>query len=95
MVLPLYQFSAISTHHYVKLNRTIEKWIEDIKRDLTIDRKTTSAYTRSLISVYESRPSAVAIGGAGAAVICLAGLILLLPDIINILRYCNESDEKD
>nr|XP_034315133.1 uncharacterized protein LOC117685043 [Crassostrea gigas] len=23
---------AISTHHYVKLNRTIEKWIEDIKR---------------------------------------------------------------
>lgn len=60
-----------------------------------MDKKATSAYTRSLISVYDARPSAVAIGGVGIGMLCLVGLILLLPDLINIFRYCCESSEKD
>lgn len=85
-----------SIHPYsLKLNQTIEQWIEYIRKELKINRKTTSAYTRSLISVYDPRPSAVAIGGAGIGVLCLVGLILLLPDIINIFRYCCESKKQD
>lgn len=79
----------------ILLNQTIEEWIEDIKKELTVDKKATSAYTRSLISVYDARPSAVAIGGVGIGMLCLVGLILLLPDLINIVRYCCESSEKD
>lgn len=79
----------------ILLNQTIEEWIEDIKKELTVDKKATSAYTRSLISVYDARPSAVAIGGVGIGMLCLVGLILLLPDLINIFRYCCESSEKD
>lgn len=79
----------------ILLNQTIEEWIEDIKKELIVDKKATSAYTRSLISVYDARPSAVAIGGVGIGMLCLVGLILLLPDLINIFRYCCESSEKD
>lgn len=53
--------------------------IEKIKKELTIDPKTTSAAIRKKISVQDPRPSAKAVGASGIVilVIVFGGLILL------------------
>lgn len=77
------------------VNQTIEERIKEIKKELTVDKKTTSSYTRSLISVYDPRPSSVAIGSCGVGLLCLAVLLLLLPDVINVLKYLCDKQNKD
>eukprot|EP00105_Crassostrea_gigas_P040750 XP_019924898.1 PREDICTED: uncharacterized protein LOC105333350 [Crassostrea gigas] len=48
-----------STHNNSFLmNKTLEEWITEVKKELRVNRKTTSAYTRTQISVYEERQSA-------------------------------------
>ncbi|XP_062591600.1 uncharacterized protein LOC134253108, partial [Saccostrea cucullata] len=39
-------------------NETLAEWIKKMKKNLSVHKSKTSAYNRSLISVYESRPSA-------------------------------------
>ena len=77
------------------VNQTIQERIKEIKKELTVDKKTTSSYTRSLISVYDPRPSSVAIGGCGVGLLCLAALLLLLPDVINVFKYFCDKQNKD
>lgn len=84
---------SVQTSMYV--NQTIEERIKEIKKELTVDKKTTSSYTRSLISVYDPRPSSVAIGSCGVGLLCLAVLLLLLPDVINVLKYLCDKQNKD
>ncbi|VDI73425.1 Hypothetical predicted protein [Mytilus galloprovincialis] len=47
----------------------VEQKVEQLKEKLTVDRKSTSMYKRSLRSVYENRTSAKTIGIMGAAII--------------------------
>lgn len=69
------------------MNKTLEEWVNEVKKDLTVNRKTTSAYTRTQISVYEERPSAVTIGVTGILLICTIALLLLLSDMIDLFKY--------
>ncbi|VDI75562.1 Hypothetical predicted protein [Mytilus galloprovincialis] len=47
----------------------LEQKVKQLKKKLTVDRKNTSMYKRSLRSVYENRTSAKTIGIMGAAII--------------------------
>lgn len=68
-------------------NKTLQRWIKQIKHDLLIDKKTTNAYLRTLSSVYDPRPVSVAIGGSGIALLSIAILIIVLPDVLRICKY--------
>lgn len=68
-------------------NHTLEKWIKQIKQDLLIDKKTTNAYLRTLGSVYDLRPASIAIGGSGVALLCIAILVIVLPDVLMFCKY--------
>ncbi|XP_062609278.1 uncharacterized protein LOC134271029, partial [Saccostrea cucullata] len=61
-------------------NETLAEWIKNMKKNLSVDKSNTSAYNRSLISVYESRPSAVQIGSVGVFLISFTITALILPD---------------
>lgn len=69
------------------MNKTLEEWVNEVKKELTVNRKTTSAYTRTQISVYDERPSAVTIGVTGILLICTIALLLLLSDMIDLFKY--------
>lgn len=68
-------------------NQTLERWIKQIKQDLWIDKRNTNAYMRTLISVYDSRPASVAIGGSGVVLLCISIFILVLSDILTFCKY--------
>lgn len=69
------------------MNKTLEEWITEVKKELRVNRKTTSAYTRTQISVYEERQSAVTIGVTGILLICTVALMLSLSDMIDLFKY--------
>lgn len=69
------------------MNKTLEEWITEVKKELRVNRKTTSAYTRTQTSVYDERPSAVTIGVTGILLICTIALLLLLSDMIDLFKY--------
>ena len=69
------------------LNQTLEEWIQRKKEELLVDKKTTNSYTRTLISVYDPRPTALAIGGSGVALLIGALCILIIPDLIDLCRF--------
>ncbi|XP_062568744.1 uncharacterized protein LOC134230898 [Saccostrea cucullata] len=72
-------------------NETLAEWIKEMKRNLSVHKSNTSAYNRSLISVYESRPSAVQIGSVGAFLMSFTITALILPDIIAVVKnLCNK-----
>lgn len=52
-----------------------------IKRELTVDRKSTSAYIRKLKSVRDSRTSSMSTGMAGIALMTLAVGMIVVPDL--------------
>ncbi|XP_062612664.1 sushi, von Willebrand factor type A, EGF and pentraxin domain-containing protein 1-like [Saccostrea cucullata] len=67
-------------------NETLAEWIQQMKKNLSVHKLNTSAYNRSLISVYESRPSAVQIGSVGVFLISFTIVILILPDIVALVK---------
>ncbi|XP_061195953.1 sushi, von Willebrand factor type A, EGF and pentraxin domain-containing protein 1-like [Saccostrea echinata] len=67
-------------------NETLEEWIKKMKEDLYVNKSKTSVYNRSLISVYESRPSAVQLGSVGVFLISFMITALILPDIIALVK---------
>lgn len=69
------------------MNKTLEEWINEVKKELRVNRKTTSAYTRTQTSVYDERPSAITIGVTGILLICTVALILSLSDMIDLFKY--------
>ncbi|XP_062595954.1 uncharacterized protein LOC134257344 [Saccostrea cucullata] len=71
-------------------NQTLNEWIARIRRELIINRKRTNAYLRSLTSVYDPRPSAIAIGSSGVFIFSFAFLLIMIPDIITVIRYIQE-----
>ncbi|XP_061195952.1 uncharacterized protein LOC133204224 [Saccostrea echinata] len=72
-------------------NETIAEWIKKMKEELYVNKSKTSAYNRSLISVYESRPSAVQLGSVGVLLISFTITALILPDIIAVVKnVCNK-----
>ncbi|XP_061192356.1 sushi, von Willebrand factor type A, EGF and pentraxin domain-containing protein 1-like [Saccostrea echinata] len=71
-------------------NQTLNGWIARIKKELIISRKRTNAYLRSLISVHDPRPSAIAIGSSGVFIFSFVFLLIMIPDIINVVRYLHK-----
>ncbi|CAC5398473.1 unnamed protein product [Mytilus coruscus] len=75
--------TKISTYTKGEINKTQDR-IDKLKKVLHVDPKLTSNYIRSLISVYESRISAVSIGTVGISVISLIlGTIIALDVVTN------------
>ncbi|XP_062587110.1 uncharacterized protein LOC134248727 [Saccostrea cucullata] len=71
-------------------NDMLAEWIKEMKKNLSVHKSNTSAYNRSLISVYESRPSAVQIGSVGVFLISFTIIVLILPDIVAVVNnLCN------
>lgn len=61
----------------------IQKKIETRKRNLTIDRKNTAKYQRTLISAPDDRPSSKYMGMTGALVISLVAGLIVCIDLVN------------
>lgn len=53
---------------------------------LRIPKNNTNAYERSLNCADDPRPSAKAIGGVGAAILCLVAGLVFLSDCISFLK---------
>ena len=53
---------------------------------LRIPRENTSAHVRSLTCADDPRPSAKAIGGVGAAILCLVAGLFFLSDFITLFK---------
>ncbi|CAG2230487.1 unnamed protein product [Mytilus edulis] len=65
----------------------ISKLKEDIKKELLVDRKSTTAYINSKTSAADPRPSSRAIGTVGVVFLTLCLSILLLLDMIQCEKY--------
>ncbi|XP_061195159.1 uncharacterized protein LOC133203384 [Saccostrea echinata] len=77
-----------SVHNVTAIN------IDDVVQDLTVSKKTTSTYIRSLVSVYDPRPSAKAMGAVGVTVLCLVlGLIVLADCDLLIRKLCLKNEK--
>ncbi|XP_062613869.1 uncharacterized protein LOC134275616 [Saccostrea cucullata] len=76
-------------------NETLAEWIKEMKKNLSVHKSNTSAYNRSLISVYESRPSAVQIGSVGVFLISFTIIVLIFPDIVAVVKnLCKKINKK-
>ena len=72
----------------------VEEKAREIARNLTINPKGTKKHYRSLISSGDSRQSARAVGLLGIILLLSFGLIFVVPDLINIVRFlCRKREE--
>ncbi|XP_078321391.1 uncharacterized protein LOC144621645 [Crassostrea virginica] len=69
--------------------RLQEKVIE-IKKNLSVDIKNTSAYRRSLTCASDQRPSAAHVGYLGIAILSLTCGLLLCADLLNLCKAVND-----
>ncbi|XP_062599701.1 uncharacterized protein LOC134261274 [Saccostrea cucullata] len=67
--------------------KDIQEKIANMQKNLTINRKETNQYTRTLTSAPDERTSSKNIGVLGAFVIGAVGSIFLLSDCINIIIW--------
>lgn len=68
---------------------TLEQKIEQIQKEMKIDKRLTTKYQSRLVSAPDHRALSVAIGGVGIAVICcvIGGIALMdLPHLIAAYR---------
>ncbi|XP_069131441.1 uncharacterized protein [Argopecten irradians] len=59
---------------------------EEIKQELTVDKKKTSANIRRYISAPDDRKSSQAIGSVGAILLAVPIVLILLSDVLNVLK---------
>ncbi|XP_061180226.1 uncharacterized protein LOC133188755 [Saccostrea echinata] len=69
----------------------IQEKIANIQKNLTVNRKETSQYIRTLTSAPDERRSSKNIGVAGAFVIGAVGGLFILSDCINIMKGIQNS----
>ncbi|XP_069128482.1 uncharacterized protein [Argopecten irradians] len=65
---------------------TIDKLTEQIKKEMLIDTKNTSAFRRSLTCAEDPRPSAAYIGAVAATMMTLIGCVIILPDFLTTVK---------
>ncbi|OWF47867.1 uncharacterized protein LOC110453859 [Mizuhopecten yessoensis] len=65
----------------------LQNLIQELKSQVAVDRKDLSAWKRKSVSVYDSRPSNVAIGCVAIAFLTTAATLIIVPDIISLVRF--------
>ncbi|XP_021356392.1 mucin-3A-like [Mizuhopecten yessoensis] len=61
--------------------------IKELKSQLAVNKNNLSTNRRKLISVYDSRPSSVAMGGVAIAIMIVIPGIIVIPDMVNLGRF--------
>ncbi|XP_069102648.1 uncharacterized protein [Argopecten irradians] len=61
--------------------------MEELTLELAINKTTLSSRRRQYISVYDSRPTSVAMGGVAVAFLITCLCVIAVPDIISLVRY--------
>lgn len=62
--------------------------VKQTKKELTVEKKQTSSYKRSLTSAKDRRQSATYIGTGGVVILCSVLVALTLPDMFTFFRHC-------
>ncbi|XP_069103215.1 serine-rich adhesin for platelets-like [Argopecten irradians] len=65
----------------------IERSLRMLRRQLAVNRTDLSARKRKLISVYDSRPSSVAMGGVACVLLATVATVIVIPDAFALCRY--------
>ena len=69
----------------------VEDLVQQLVRNLTVPRRSTSAFKRSLISAPDNRTSAKMVGTAGIAMMTLSGGLIVAMDyshIVAAVQFC-------
>jgi hypothetical protein len=74
---------------------TLEQRVVELKRNLTLDTKNTSAYRRSLTCAEDSRQSSAYIGYLGIGLLSVTGGLFLCLDFSRLLGTNDEDDDDD
>ena len=84
----LYRNSTDSSNcvcrHWRLTREELQKTIEELKKELTIDKKSTSAYIRSITCARDNRKSVVAIGYSGVLVLCVPVVLIVGNDVFSV-----------
>ena len=64
---------------------TLQEKVIEMKKNLSVDIKNTSAYRRSLTCALDQRPSSAYVGYLGITILSLMGGLLLCADLSNLL----------
>ncbi|OWF40667.1 IgGFc-binding protein [Mizuhopecten yessoensis] len=87
---PLLHCSCCKTPSYSDSNlpspEKLFEIINDIKKTLTVPKKTTSNYVRKLTSAWDERTSSTVIGGVGIVVLCVVFGSIVAIDIITLFQ---------
>ncbi|XP_055998495.1 uncharacterized protein LOC125647442 [Ostrea edulis] len=84
--------SCTSTSTVIYNITTVEQKIVELKRNLTLDTKNTSAYRRSLTCAEDSRPSSAYIGYLGIGLLSVTGGLFLCLDFSRLLGTNDDDD---
>ncbi|XP_021356394.1 mucin-3A-like [Mizuhopecten yessoensis] len=68
--------------------------IKELKSQLAVNKNNLSTNRRKLISVYDSRPSSVAMGGVAIAIMIVIPGIIVIPDMVNLVRFMYRRQKK-
>ncbi|XP_050413001.1 uncharacterized protein LOC126827560 isoform X2 [Patella vulgata] len=66
-----------------KLSENMKK----VAKELTVEKKTLSASIRKITSAVDNRPSAVSMGYTGVILLTMALVIMIVPDLTNVLYF--------
>ncbi|KAJ8302678.1 hypothetical protein KUTeg_019074 [Tegillarca granosa] len=71
----------------VPTNVRVCRMKEIVLEDFRVNKKSTSSYKRSKISVYDSRTSSVSVGSFGAFIIVTVIAVIIIPDLQNLFKH--------
>ena len=71
----------------IEITPELQQKIDDIKQNLTISKRQTSAFLRSKTSATDSRPSAASMGSLGIVAIVLAIGLVVAIDVMNYIQW--------
>ncbi|XP_060065043.1 uncharacterized protein LOC132545377 [Ylistrum balloti] len=64
----------------------LQRLVDELKAELTVDKKKTSVNLRKYISADDSRVSSKAIGSGGAILLAVPVVLIILSDLLNVLK---------
>ncbi|XP_033759023.1 uncharacterized protein LOC117341275 [Pecten maximus] len=74
-----------------KTKEALEEQIKTLKRELTIDKKQTSANKRKLISAPDDRTSSKYIGVVGVIMLCFPVVVIVTMDISRLASWLHSN----
>ena len=88
-LFPVFRWAYLKDSNltFEEIKEEMKEYLDELKSNLTVDKKTTTAAIRRKISVRDFRTSAVSVGSSGIILLIIPTVFIFTLDLTKFIQY--------